>query len=228
MLVVNFDLGTLNDPGAKIHSPRKAPLARRFQLMLAREAYGESGVVAEGPVLLAAKAAGGTTLVTTWGNLAPDGCGRSDDQHVHLHGTAGCVGGWQGPLNNTGPDRGHVIMGFRCCDISPFSLQYQRNGAWARHAANATTIQGSTVSLRTNGSAIVGLRYAWEGYPNCGLYNAPGGPVAGAANPKGGVDERCMRKPLPNESWTGVPPDCVYTGDALPAAPVHVSVPFGP
>jgi hypothetical protein len=66
---------------------------------------------------------------------------------------------------------------------------------------------------------------AGEAYPNCGVYSGrTGGPVAGGPSVYGGIAAGCMRKPKPGEHWTGVPPDCVYEGTALPAPPFQVSL----
>ena len=70
-----------------------------------------------------------------------------------------------------------------------------------------------------------GLRYAWESYPNCGLYSGvDGGPVAGGNSVYGGIAPGCNRKPMPGETWTGVPPDCVYKGSALPVTPFQIDL----
>ena len=128
------------------------------------------------------------------------------------------------------------LMGYRCCDTSPFSLRMasdSNGGVWVRHAANATTILGSTVTLHlpptSAATAVSAVRYAWESYPNCGLYSggageSSSGPVAGGPSVYGGIAVGCQRKPLPGESWTGVPPDCVYQGKALPALPFEVEL----
>ena len=77
----------------------------------------------------------------------------------------------------------------------------------------------------TTASVPVGLRYAWESYPNCALYSgAEGGPVAGGDSVYGGIAPGCNRKPKPGETWTGVPPDCVYEGHALPATPFQIEL----
>jgi hypothetical protein len=68
-IVANHDLGTLNDKGGKIHSPRKEELGRRFSLHIAQLVYnastflpaGDSGAAAAA----AAAAAGDAGLVTT-------------------------------------------------------------------------------------------------------------------------------------------------------------------
>ena len=56
-----------------------------------------------------------------------------------------------------------------------------------------------------------GLRLNWEAYPNCAVYDAPGGPAAGAWNVKGAVAKGCKGYA-----------ECVYEGSALPALPVLV------
>ena len=249
-MVVDFDLGTLNNPSARIHSPRKAELARRFYLHLAKEiprlagttaagtatgtASGGGTVVADpdGPRLLQAKATTVGTVVLTFQAR------KGGDSGIHLHGTAGCIGGWSNATGKPGP-----LVGYRCCDTSPFFLRRLASdsngggGGWVRHAANATTVLGSTVTLHlppasaAGATAVSVVRYAWESYPNCGLYSGGGaagenssGPVAGGPSVYGGIAAGCQRKPLPGESWTGVPPDCVYQGKALPALPFEVEL----
>lgn len=231
-LVVNFDLGTLNSASARIHSPRKAPLAARFHRHLSNLLYGRA-VVTTGPILLNASATNVARDGSSTVALRFNGSGVSG---LHLHGTAGCIGGY----NFSTGKHGAPIVGFRCCDTSPFFVRFSTRAEWVRHPANSTVIRGQTVTLlnvvppssATSGeeaAIVVGLRYAWEAYPNCGLYNGAEpttGPVAGGDSVYGGIEPGCNRKPGPGDSWSGIAPECVYVGDSLPASPFEVALPF--
>ncbi len=226
-VVVNFDLGTLNSASARIHSPRKFPLAERFYRHLSRLIYGDIVAVTTGPTLLSASAStrsGGAVVTMKFGANGVSG--------LHLHGTAGCIGGY----NSSAGKHGAPVVGFRCCDTSPFFLRFDGSAEWVRHSANATEIDDQTVTLHLvppqAGSEIVvvtGLRYAWEAYPNCGLYNGANettGPAAGGPSVYGSIAPGCGGKPGPDDPWTGISPDCVYIGDSLPTAPFEVSLPY--
>ena len=97
-IVVNFDLGTLNSASARIHSPRKFPLAERLHRHLSKLIYGDTAAFAAGPTLLSASASTTSSgdrdrdrdrdsVVTM--RFAGNGAGG-----LHLHGTAGCIGGY--------------------------------------------------------------------------------------------------------------------------------------
>ena len=276
-MAVNHDLGTLNDAGAKIHSPRKEELGRRVSLQLQDLVYSNendavatvaqltrqrggvqvqsaktstpSAVVTHGPVLVSAEA----TATAIRANFAASPAAETE---VVLHGTAGCIGITASPpccangtkdanggaaplppcckpgkgscLNMTCPVK---IVGFRCCDISPFSVGWADPGnstvVWQRHSANATLVDGLTVVLNLSAAhglapdatvanaarTPVQLRYNWEGFPNCAVYNGIGGPRAGSWNPRGGNAAGC-------EGYEG----CVYEGTVLPAAPAQVQI----
>ena len=220
----NYDLGTLNDAGGKIHSPRKQELGRRLALLARSVVYSEAVVAPQGAVLSSATAApapggGDDTLVTLrFARGGAGGAAGGAPAYIALHGTAGCVGG-----NDTSAvPRPRPFVGFRCCDTSPFFVK-RLGSDWQRHEANATTVNhtGGYVVLhvrggaagRSSGGALTGVRYAWEGYPNCALYNAGGGPAAGAWNVRGGMAPGCAGYA-----------DCVYAGDALPTPPFEITL----
>jgi hypothetical protein len=60
-----------------------------------------------------------------------------------------------------------------CCRISPFEVMDAANGKWSR---TDFTIQGAHVELEVDDIKAVAVRYNWEGYPQCAVYNGQGGP----------------------------------------------------
>ena len=48
--------------------------------------------------------------------------------------------------------------------------------------------------------------------------------MAGGNSVYGGIAPGCNRKPMPGETWTGVPPDCVYKGSAVPVTPFQIDL----
>jgi len=57
-----------------------------------------------------------------------------------------------------------------CCTVSPFEVMDSR-GTWSR--ANAS-VRGQEVHLNSS-APVLGIRFDWEGYPQCALYNGAGG-----------------------------------------------------
>jgi len=125
------------------------------------------------------------------------------------------------------------VVGVKCCDTSPFSIGWSSspllgragdaNLTWGPPTPNTTTVSGLKVSMQAAapiagpaaaaGMTAVGLRLNWEPYPNCAVYNAAGGPRAGAWNVKGAVAKGCVGYS-----------ECVYEGTALPALPAQVPI----
>jgi sialate O-acetylesterase len=60
-----------------------------------------------------------------------------------------------------------------CCRISPFEVLDANNGKWSRADF---TIRGTRVELELKDIKAVAVRYNWEGYPQCAVYNGEGGP----------------------------------------------------
>ena len=257
-IAVNHDLGTVNDKGGKIHSPRKEELGRRLSLAMRRlqqrqeeESRTAPLLVTTGPALVRAVLRGNASSSSSSYLELTFEASAAGESEVYLHGTAGCIAPWNATppccpngkgrpccnpkpgspscLNSTCPA---VVVGERCCDISPFALGWELPGGetissgtslvWKRHVANATKINGLVVTLDLNaaaaappaaGAILIGLRLNWEGYPNCGVYNAVGGPQAGAYSEEGAMAKGCVGYA-----------DCVYDGTALPAAPAQLVV----
>jgi hypothetical protein len=63
----------------------------------------------------------------------------------------------------------------RCCEESPFEVR-NSSGLWER--VENYTLLGGRVVLRLPAAASrpVALRYAWEAWPQCSVYNGKGGP----------------------------------------------------
>ena len=77
----------------------------------------------------------------------------STSQGLHFEGTAGCS---------------------ECCYVSPFEvLGKQSRGNWTRATA---TIKDGEIHLESKEEEIFGIRFGWEGFPQCALYNGVGGP----------------------------------------------------
>lgn len=58
-----------------------------------------------------------------------------------------------------------------CCYELPFEVLVAKTGNWTR-VTQHPGYDEDLVFLRPNVGTIVGIRYAWEGYPQCALYNA--------------------------------------------------------
>ena len=139
-MAVNHDLGTLNDRGGKIHSPRKEELGRRFSLLVAQYLYANQTAahnssalgahcITHGPVLASAKfqpslpstlsaRSGGLEVVGTIELLfAPS---AAQETQVYLHGTAGCIGG------NSTPPCCPQGKGRPCCKPGPTGCSWSR------------------------------------------------------------------------------------------------------
>jgi sialate O-acetylesterase len=60
-----------------------------------------------------------------------------------------------------------------CCRISPFEVLDANNGTWSRADF---IIRGARVELEVKDMKAVAVRYNWEGYPQCAVYNGQGAP----------------------------------------------------
>jgi hypothetical protein len=91
-----------------------------------------------------------------------DGNGGASPGTLHAAGTAGCE------LTGTG----------KCCGESPFQITTDAIPKWHRVAyriepAGGANGQGAVVLL-TGGQRVTKVRYAWERYPQCLVYNGVG------------------------------------------------------
>lgn len=219
-----WDLGHLNAPGsgpdlALDHSPRmKAEQARRLAAIALLRIYDQTSMRSEGPILRRIANLGVQV------NLEFSSMGR-----LNLHGTAGCIAPHAETLDLhelSAQDAAHPEVpggapqhvpvqrvGYRCCDVSPFFWRTTDN-RFVRHPANATDIVDDIiVKLKVpSGLQVTSLQYAWEAYPNCGLYDGEGGPRPGKWD---GSDETgCVDYE-----------QCIYEGTTLPATQFWVKIP---
>lgn len=64
-----------------------------------------------------------------------------------------------------------------CCSLPPFHVLSDSTGEWARvNDFTIDTVNGEIVLSTDQLADIVGVRYAWEAYPECVIYNGQGGP----------------------------------------------------
>merc|ERR1712137_166130 len=81
--------------------------------------------------------------------------------NLHSHGTAAC----------------DTVGSKLCCGESPFEVNL--NGNWVR--VDKWRVQDTKVVLEQVDTESKNLRYDWEYYPQCALYNGEGGPEDHAA-----------------------------------------------
>lgn len=167
-----IDLGDPTSTSGNIHPRRKQEVGRRLSLSVRAIQYKEQNVVHQGPLL--------SSVQKTWGNSFLTLNYGSDDtsKGLHLHGSAACT---------------------TCCNEFPFEV-LDAKGNWTR-VLNAKVQIPNKVVLETQVADVLGIRYAWEGYPQCILYNGNGGPddhTALAAAPF----EVCLH-PSGSAPWTG-------------------------
>lgn len=84
-----------------------------------------------------------------------------------------------------------------CCFELPFTFLDRLSGSWTRVTSQTTL--GHTMELLAPNA--VGLRYAWEGYPQCVVYDGLGGPDDHRGLPLSPF-EWCLF-PTGKPSWTG-------------------------
>jgi sialate O-acetylesterase len=167
--VPNHDLGDNGD----MHSRRKVMLARRQALWMLSAVYGNATLPWSGPVLERAQvnsATGGVAVTLAFSAATSAG--------LHLNATAQCAAGPQ-------------PAGGGCCGASgsPVFLRVANASAadgsgwsWARTApptvdAGAGTLQA--VLANASEVDLARVRFSFEPYPACALYNGVGGPDGG-------------------------------------------------
>jgi sialate O-acetylesterase len=159
-----IDLGDPSSTSGAIHPRRKQEVGRRLSLAVRAIQYGERGLVYTGPVLNAVQIivkqngdSGGSSSRSIVLRLGFEP-GTADG--LHFHGSPECIA---------------------CCSQElPFQV-LNSSGKWIRVDA-AAKFRGTELYLAATSSSdvdttVFGIRYAWEGYPQCHLYNgAAGGP----------------------------------------------------
>jgi len=154
---VAVDLGDHFGPAKSVHSRRKQEVGRRLALEALRMQYNQT-TVSRGPQF--ASAAAVTTSAGAAAGLTISYVQDGSATKLHPYGTADCD-----------------VKG-NCCGTSPFQVK-SGSGAWVR--ANYTiTGGGSEVTLTMpaglTATDSTGVRYDWEQWPGCALYNGAGGP----------------------------------------------------
>jgi hypothetical protein len=191
---VTIDLGDPTSPYGAIHPRRKQTVGQRLAASILYHEYGyrspgdDHG--GDGPVVRDVSFpehsnADGTA--TIWVTI------RASQHQLHLQGTAACS---------------------ECCYEWPFTVLDGVTGNWTRSSVVAIrvvpyhgrpdTILELTLSPDVVGiSAVVGLRYAWEGYPQCVLYDGRGGPDDQLGRGLPVPPFEWCRYPTGQPSWTG-------------------------
>jgi sialate O-acetylesterase len=145
-----IDLGDPSSPFGGVHSRRKQEVGRRLSLAVRSVQYEErGGLVYTGPSLAGVQFTGGCCDSGTEIRLSfvP---GTADG--LHLHQTPECD---------------------KCCSEPPFQV-LNSTGAWVR--VDHGFQRGLDMYLSTRVAPVYGIRYAWESYPQCIMYNGDGGP----------------------------------------------------
>eukprot|EP00050_Salpingoeca_kvevrii_P022110 m.121236 g.121236 ORF g.121236 m.121236 type:complete len:810 (+) comp9600_c0_seq5:87-2516(+) len=141
-----IDIGDPTSPEGSIHPRRKQEVGRRLSLVALTMQY-DRHQQCHGPVLT------GHTL--HYDNATGMGSAKltfDNTNNLHSHGTAACKA---------------------CCSESPFELG---NGAYFVRA-NFTIVEGGVeLSANMQGIEPLMVRYDFEGYPQCAIYNGEGGP----------------------------------------------------
>lgn len=160
------------DEKGDLHCPRKREIGRRLSLEIGDVVYGqrwaEYGVT--GPVVRKVRFALYADKERTVRRLrTPIRLQTTilfdNAMGLHTHGTAGCEEAFW-----VDPDR-------RCCRQSPFEIGTV-DGEWHQSEPNLL-ILGDKVTFDTKlpaGAVPVDVRYAFDGFPQCVVFNGAGGP----------------------------------------------------
>jgi sialate O-acetylesterase len=166
-----IDLADQSSPAGQIHPGRKQEVGRRLSLSVYSIQYQED-VLHDGPIL------------ASFHQSIEDGGGVTLNfvpltaKGMHFHGSADCTS---------------------CCSESPYEVM-DSNGNWAR-AEQSNVQQPNKVLLDTKVNKVFGIRYAWEPFPQCILYNGIGGPDEHLGLPATPF-ESCLF-PSKQGPWTG-------------------------
>lgn len=144
---VAIDIGDPMSPWGAIHPRRKQEVGRRLALAVwGGPLYGRD-VVTSGPIVRGVIVNEETSSITV--TFEP-----GTEAHLHANGTAACD---------------------ECCNISPFELRGSTTENWTR--ADFTVVGNRRILLSVpEGMIPTEVRYDWEGYPQCAVYNGLGGP----------------------------------------------------
>jgi len=144
---IAIDLGDPTSPYGSIHSRRKQEVGRRLFLAMRAIKYSNNlGFVGTGPILEKVEFDPTRALSTAVLDFG-------NANGLHLEGTAACQ---------------------ECCYEPPFE-GLDPYGNWTRVLQATVSENKVKLKLETN-TTILGIRYNWEGFPQCALYNGNGGP----------------------------------------------------
>lgn len=148
--VTAIDLGDPSSPASPIHPRRKQEVGRRLSLAVRSIQYNErAGLVYTGPHLSAVQ----MERNGVYGSALRLSFEPGTADGLHFAGSPECT---------------------RCCLELPFHVL---NASGKLIRVNDGKFRGSELYLAAGEvDAVYGIRYAWEGYPQCLLYNGVGGP----------------------------------------------------
>jgi len=170
-----IDIGDPSSPQGSIHPRRKQEVGRRLSLSVRSIEYEErGGLVYTGPTFAGVEFLAGASTYSTVARLSFSP-GTADG--LHMHGSAECS---------------------TCCSELPFQV-LNGNGMWSR--VDHGSVRKSELFLVSTIGPIFGIRYAWELYPQCLIYNGEGGPDDHTGIPAAPW-EWCAY-PNGNRPWTG-------------------------
>lgn len=145
-VAVAIDLGDPKGPAGPIHPRRKQEVGRRLGLLVQAKEYDQQHVVYSGPRLLRVQLTKDGAILTFQSGTT---------RGLHFGGTAACT---------------------TCCDeASPFDI-LTSSGNWTRITSSPVISNDSVHISIDDDTAILGIRFNWDLYPECALYNGRGGP----------------------------------------------------
>ncbi|CAJ1925601.1 unnamed protein product [Cylindrotheca closterium] len=168
-----MDLADPSSPNGAIHPRRKQEVGRRLSLSALATQYQKNDIDNKGPQIESFEQDGSNGRVLL--KFSEDTAAT-----LHLQGSADCG---------------------ICCSIPPFEIM-DATGNWTR-VARSRVERPMSVALEQipKGIRVLGIRYAWEAYPQCILYNGKGGPDDHEGLPATPF-ETCLY-PSKEGSWTG-------------------------
>jgi sialate O-acetylesterase len=150
-----MDLGDPTAPEGSIHPRDKQTVGARLVLSILDVVYGQS-VVSTGPIPQAFSMSASDSLTVTMTLMASTTTGS-----VEFQGTENC--------NTSGG----------CCAENPFELGTNKGNWYRAETASIAppNVIAVSISQLADGGEIVAIRYAYEAYAQCALYNTAGLPM---------------------------------------------------
>jgi sialate O-acetylesterase len=175
-----IDLGDPTSPFGAIHPRRKQEVGRRLAVQILVHEYGYN------PQTIAGGESPSVDEVFFHNNDDDNRISlaiRAPRHQLHWQGTAACS---------------------ECCYELPFTVLDRSTGNWTRSITSGHVMDGrDTMELLVSPNVdAVALRYAWEGYPQCVIYDGWGGPDSHFIGLPVAPFEWC-RYPTGKPSWTG-------------------------